>query len=328
MAASSTPEDSVISHIVYILFVIASFVMVIVSLPLLLPISLMFRIYRHTQIRIIKNHYPEAMMVSGEDAVWLQDSTENPAIINCLVHLDGKCDIKHFQEIVQDRLVNAKDELGQIALPKLKRYSTKLMHRFVWVEEDHFDIKDHVFLHEKRLPTNITEMHEITGDMISRGLPEKKSPWQFIILPYKDNGLDTFLMLARIHHSIGDGIGLMRMVINNLVDEKPAELSSKRFGTKNAVLNMLRGIFLGPAILLEKLVWPRDSNILHGPKPCGKKLISWSSPIDLDLIKKIKNHTGSTVNDVLVSCLGGALNQYFKRIERRDTRQCVPLRAC
>ena len=35
--------------------------------------------------------------------------------------------------------------------------------------------------------------------------------------------------------------------------------------------------------------------------------------MDLDLIKRMKNATGTTVNDILMTCLAGGFHEYFNK---------------
>ncbi|KAJ7315265.1 hypothetical protein OS493_038839 [Desmophyllum pertusum] len=44
----------------------------------------------------------------------------------------------------------------------------------------------------------------------------------------------------------------------------------------------------------------------------GEKCISWTKTIDFELIKEIKMRTGTTVNDVLLTCLAGSLRRYLR----------------
>ena len=53
--------------------------------------------------------------------------------------------------------------------------------------------------------------------------------------------------------------------------------------------------------------------ILHGAQLSGVKKVAWQEAIDLQLIKDIKSATGTTVNDVLTSCVSLALRRYFQR---------------
>ena len=111
---------------------------------------------------------------------------------------------------------------------------------------------------------------------------------------------------------MADGISFVQILVKQLIDKEPAVVSSKKLsGSKRKILMLLQAVFEGPLIILETLFLRSDKHVLHGKALAGHKMISWSDPIDILLIKKIKNVTGTTVNDVLMSCLSSALRQYM-----------------
>ena len=58
-------------------------------------------------------------------------------------------------------------------------------------------------------------------------------------------------------------------------------------------------------------VMPDDSPTLLKGKPSGKKVVAWSEPMSLDVVKTIGKGLGCTVNDVLLSCVAGAIGGYL-----------------
>jgi diacylglycerol O-acyltransferase len=56
---------------------------------------------------------------------------------------------------------------------------------------------------------------------------------------------------------------------------------------------------------------PDDSPTLLKGKPKGKKLVAWSEPMSLDHVKTVGKGLGCTVNDVLLSCVAGAVGEYL-----------------
>ena len=58
-------------------------------------------------------------------------------------------------------------------------------------------------------------------------------------------------------------------------------------------------------------VMPDDSPTLLKGKPNGKKVVAWSEPLSLDHVKAIGKGLGCTVNDVLLSCVAGAIGSYL-----------------
>jgi diacylglycerol O-acyltransferase / wax synthase len=55
-----------------------------------------------------------------------------------------------------------------------------------------------------------------------------------------------------------------------------------------------------------------DSPTLLKGKPAGRKVVAWSEPMSLDHVKTIGKGLGCTVNDVLLSCVAGAIGDYLQ----------------
>ena len=56
---------------------------------------------------------------------------------------------------------------------------------------------------------------------------------------------------------------------------------------------------------------PDDSPTSLKGKPRGKKVVAWSEPISLEEVKTVGKGLGCTVNDVLLSCVAGAIGDYL-----------------
>src|SRR5207244_8759174 len=59
--------------------------------------------------------------------------------------------------------------------------------------------------------------------------------------------------------------------------------------------------------------------------PGGIKRVEWSEPMPLDQVKAVGHVAGGSVNDVLLSCVAGALGAYL--VERGDDPSGVEIRA-
>ena len=78
-------------------------------------------------------------------------------------------------------------------------------------------------------------------------------------------------------------------------------------------LRGLRITLQAPFILLQRMLWPADRHSLHGPVLSGRKRVAWTTPLDLGLIKDVKDRLNATVNDVLMASVAGALSRYLQR---------------
>ena len=72
-----------------------------------------------------------------------------------------------------------------------------------------------------------------------------------------------------------------------------------------------------------------DSPTLLKGKPNGKKVVAWSEPLSLDLVKTIGKGLGCTVNDVLLACVAGALGAHLQARgqdpQGKEIRAMVPV---
>ncbi|ELT97406.1 hypothetical protein CAPTEDRAFT_205446 [Capitella teleta] len=294
----------VLDHVLTVVVCVAFYLLI----PIFLPLSLAFRVYR-AQIHKRLHARNKLTLMSGSDAMMQADTQENRMVINALLTMRGKLDIAAHQERCMERMVKARNDYGDLNFPKMGQYANQLLHRDVWMNETDFKIEEHLFIHPEQAPEDKSELGTFIGDICSRPLPACKSPWQILYL--RTHEPDLFIALFRVHHIIADGISLVRMVTTCMTDDVPDMGVVKRFGTSTKWKKVAQLLYQGPLILLKSIAWPADHSVLHGATLSGQKLVMWSDPISLNLIKRIKNATATTVNDVVVSCLAGAFRNYF-----------------
>lgn len=72
-----------------------------------------------------------------------------------------------------------------------------------------------------------------------------------------------------------------------------------------------------------------DSPTLLKGKPAGRKVVAWSEPLPLEHVKTVGRALGCTVNDVLLSCVAGALGAHLLARGQdpagKDIRAMVPV---
>jgi len=57
---------------------------------------------------------------------------------------------------------------------------------------------------------------------------------------------------------------------------------------------------------------PDDSPTRLKGKPVGRKVVAWNEPLPLDAVKAVGKALNCSVNDVLLSCVAGAIGQYLR----------------
>jgi len=76
----------------------------------------------------------------------------------------------------------------------------------------------------------------------------------------------------------------------------------------------------GVLYVLKKLFTMHDRNLLHGPALSGAKTVSWSRPLSMTSVLRVKDVTRSTLNDLLMTVVTSCLRRYLVRSGVRHPR--------
>jgi diacylglycerol O-acyltransferase / wax synthase len=249
--------------------------------------------------------------VAPNDAIWLQDSATNLMVINGIFSTD-RIDVATVRDTFRRRVIEASGN----QYDRFRQRVVRSGGRWYWEEDPHFDIANHIILaHDPDLGTT-PALRRYAGAEASRPLSPERPLWQFqVIEDFEDGGSAC---LVRLHHCIGDGMALVS-VIFRFMDEMqaprasaPARIHPAAGAPSTRVMRLLQIPFAAPAILLRRMLWLPDRHALHGPKVSGQKQVAWTAPLDLQIIKDIKNRLDATVNDVLMACVSGAMSRYIE----------------
>jgi hypothetical protein len=251
--------------------------------------------------------------MSGQDALWLQDNEGNRMIINSSMVVECS-DIEHLVNGVKNcllRCIALRNKDGQPCFPRFSKCIHPGIFQYFLKEADDFDISQHVYAYEGPVPKSHEEMEALMSTLSAKNITFDKPPWQFIIIPKMYEG-DEAVVLFRVHHGMADGVSLTRFLLEQFPDEPLTNNQVVKFSSVDRKWMYLNALLSGARIIIEKLITRRDDSIIHGPQPGGVKKMSWSKPISLQTVKKIKNCTGTTVNDVLMACVSMSFHDYFK----------------
>ena len=288
---------------------------------LLLPIVFLVLIFRGTEYLIYHALY-DARLLPPEDIVWTMGTRENQLLINCCLVVDGVLPINDFRRLIDETLIKFQDEDGKLHYWKITKRIHPGFYNYYWIDDDSFDIQEHVYeLEIDRVQTE-EQLHDVISQHRSRFLSfkNKSSPWEFVLIPYQVGNQHKTVIFARLSHAIADGSALAYFLIHQLgryedgSTEDPIFKFSqvrKGFTSVDRFLIHLKGFWMMPVVQASLLFSFKDSNALHADKATGTKSNTWMKPIDLDVVKGIKNRLGCTVNDVLLGCLAKTLSDYY-----------------
>ena len=301
--------------------------------------------------------------LSNVDTAWLNlDEPTNMMMITGVMTFRKPINLDHLQAVIEHRWL------------KFDRFSQRLVRpngaaaKPYWETDPYFDIRSHFHRIALPAPGDQEALQQMVSDLMSTPLDFSKPLWQFHLV---ENYGDGCAIVARIHHSIADGLALIYVLLSlsDMTPDAPwpeADLDLEEdddggifSGALGALFRHSRSLLRTAGTISGKVVrgsWStiRDPNkamrLAHSGADAGyatSRLLlrpddpqttfrgalgavkkgAWSRPVPLKDVKRIKNATRTTVNDVLVSAMAGALRRYMldKGDEPLDFRTTIPV---
>ena len=275
------------------------------------------------------------------DAAWLaMEDPTNLMMVTGVLMLDGRVDRGRLRAVLEERLLSFSRFRQRVVEPP---FGIGLP---AWAGDESFDLDAH--LHHVGLPEPAGQpaLEALVSDLLSTPLDLTTSPWQIHVV---DSGPDTVLV-ARLHHCIADGIGLIRVLLS-LTDttarprRAPADGEQReatdpwvragswlagmsgelmRDPAGQALAAAGRGLGAAGTLAQLTLLAPDPPTAIKGPLGVVKRA-AWSVPLDLAAVKDAGRRNGATVNDLLLCAAAGGLRRYLAG--RGDTVEGLEIRA-
>ena len=206
----------------------------------------------------------------------------------------------------------------------------------VWVKDDDFDIDRH--LHRITLPAN-AELTEICGRLAGLPLDRRRPLWEIWVIEGLDgsSGTDRLAVLIKVHHAAADGVTFADMVSRlcsseaaptppDLI-EAPASIGPLREALDGAARLATRPFYLAVRVLpaavravLDAIRRARAGRAMAAPFTAPRTALNAKfsaqrnvafARLDLDEVKRVKDHFGVKVNDVVGTLVGGVMRQFL-----------------
>lgn len=204
--------------------------------------------------------------MSSVDKAWFEmDSATNLMIINGLMWFDGKVDFELFTQILENRFIERYERFRQ-------RVVTGADGRLYWEQDPHFDLRAHVRRVALPEPRTQEGLQTLVSSIINEPLDRRKPLWRFFLVEDVEGGAALF---GRIHHCIGDGIALIRVLLDMTSEDREGSLrlltnpgaapARRRRGLLGAALHGARGLAhtsvdLGKTLVSQTLLTLEDPN--------------------------------------------------------------------
>ena len=231
-----------------------------------------------------------------------------------------------------------------------------------WEDDPNFDIRRHVRRIALPGEAGKDELQDYVSDLMGTPLDHSKPLWEFHLV---ENYAEGAAVVVRIHHCYADGIALMGVIFGITDGEsEPAAWPEPAAGGERHGTDAIHALFqplesavsttlgLGRGLLnagldltrhpgkavdyaryglrfttesTELTLMPADSPTRFKGKPGPVKRAVWAEPLSLFEVRTIGHALGCSINDVLLSCVTGALRAYLQ--ERGDPLEGVEVRA-
>jgi WS/DGAT/MGAT family acyltransferase len=281
-------------------------------------------------------------MANVDTAWWHMEKPTNLMMITGIMVFEGALDYDRLYKTIEQRMLVYDRFRQRVVDPGVPINSV------VWELDPHFDLQAHIRRVALPEPGDKAVLEDFVSDLMSTPLDYNKPLWQLHIV---ENYGEGFAVVARLHHCIADGIALVRVLLSLTDDTRDAVLvdedipaNGNRRGLLRGVLNPAWGIAkttgqLTGTILRESvktmrhpgrvldaarfgvdftarlgkitLRWPDPPTLFKGELTVRKQA-AWSEGVALDDVKAIGKATGTTVNDVMVTAVTGALRRYLE----------------
>jgi len=299
-----------------------------------------------------QDSFPGPRPFTGADRFWLRmDRPTNLMMINGFMTLDRPLDHDRLGQVIRERLLPVPRFRDRVVIDRsgVPR----------WEPCPDIDLDKHLI--RARLPGagDDAGLRDLASEKMSEPLDFDRPLWQFHLV---ENYGEGSALIGRFHHSMGDGMGLM-MVLLAMTDLQPDATQAGGEASGNPFLDLFRkggdavdvarrkveeimpegmALLLKPAEMLRSLAfWQRwaasaialsrltlrtpDSKTQLNADLGVPKRAAWSEAIPVGVVKETGVALGGTVNDVLLAAATGGIRRYL--VDRGGEGACKDFRA-
>jgi WS/DGAT/MGAT family acyltransferase len=289
---------------------------------------------------------PKVEPLTNVDAAWLgMEDPTNLMMVSGILTFDEPINMDHLRAILKYRFLKFERFRQRVVQPKLPLASP------YWETDPNFDLDAHLHRVALPEPGDQQALQAMVSDLMSTPLDFSKPLWQIHVIENFGAGCALMTRLHHcIADGIALTSVLLALTdlspdspwpepdetadeaddgpfsgpLGALYKQVRSTARSARQMTSKVVHEGLEAL-IAPAKAIDLAIQGTDNAlafsrlVLRSPDPKTifkgelgvAKRATWSRPLPLKQIKAIKNVTGGTVNDVMVSALAGALRSYL-----------------
>lgn len=258
------------------------------------------------------------------DVAWLHaDVPTNHFVVTTLAMLDEPPDTEKVKVMLSHRL-RLHPRLRQVV-----QDASMPLTGARWVPATHFDLDAHVHRVALPAPAGKQELAAFIGDLAGMPVDLNRPMWHLYAVEGPGSG---GALVGRFHHSLGDGQAMVRMLLT-LTDEtadgwnRPPERTRARRARRASQVNPIaqligrlphapafaRDVVAGAGTIARLTLMDADWPTRLRGELGLLKAVAWTDPIALREVKRLAAVTQTTVNDVVVSAIAGAVGAHLRK---------------
>jgi WS/DGAT/MGAT family acyltransferase len=249
------------------------------------------------------------------DVAWLHmDRRTNLMVVNIVLSFDAMVDWERVKDLCRERLVERYPRFRQRVVE-----SRLPCGPVAWEDDPHFEFERHFHCLALRAPGDQSALLELVADLMATPLDRSGPLWELYLVEGYGPGC---AVIARVHHCVGDGIALARVMLS-LTDDTPdgavaperpsARVSVRRRPLRGQVSDLMRAVKNFTRTVTRPPLAGTDTNtVLKGPLGVTQR-VATARPISLAEVKLTADAADATVNDVMLCAVAGALSGYLRR---------------
>lgn len=277
-------------------------------------------------------------MLDGRDAMWGLEEHKNCGVVNIVAFIEdsvmnGENDlpgnlrrvfIQRFDKLIADK----RDQYRKGLLRRNRAFGY-----FYWTDDLNIQPSDVIQLIEpntKGAYLSELELRELASRITTSKLPyNHEALWEILVLTkpiLEDNGnVQKYPIFLRFHHSMGDGVAILRFVMEEVMNPTEKWKFSPNLNAKSAphqtnnLSIWLKALYEFPAHIIRILLIRSDENSLNTNEITPHKMVCWKNESSvhtklrwLPLLEKIQaKQSGVAYSSVFLTALSGTLHNYF-----------------
>jgi len=268
---------------------------------------------------------PPSQPLSAADTAWLRmEDPTNLMTVTGVLMLGAPLDLDALRGLIETKLL-AHRRFRQRVVERVGRFG-----RPHWRDHEPFRLDDHLHRAELPPPADEAALQRFVSEVMSTPLEYDRPLWHLYYVPNAGSG---GAVIARLHHAMGDGIALVRLLLSLTSQDAAGAVSGdvpipQGGNPARRGLGGMLAATVGAVGALGKLA---GIALLADPPTALKgklgtaKQATWSQRLPLNEVKQVGKALGGTVNDVLLSAVAGGLRRYLE--SHHDVAHRLSLRA-